>query len=81
MPFMIDSVTEKLPFRKTLDEFRIKLKDIALENGAVVVDLQQTFCESQKTTDPKAIAVDGIHPTNLGHKLMADAIMQVVEFC
>ncbi len=80
MPFMIDSVEEKLPFHKILDEFRAELKEIALENNAVVLDLQQVFYDAQKTTEPKKLAIDGIHPTNLGHKVMADAIESLIEF-
>lgn len=80
IPFMIDSVEEKLPFHKILDEFRAKLKEIALENNAVVLDLQQVFYDAQKTIEPKKLAIDGIHPTNLGHKVMADAIESLIEF-
>lgn len=81
MPFMIDAVEEKLPFHRTLDEFREVLKNIALENGAKVLDLQEVFYEAQKTFDPKELAIDGIHPTNLGHKVMADAIEKMIEYC
>ena len=80
MPFMIDSVEEKLPFHKKLDEYRETLKDIALENGAKVVDLQAVFDEKQKVIEPEKLAVDGIHPTNLGHKIIADAIEKELEF-
>lgn len=81
MPFMIDTVEEKFPFHKTLDEFRGVLKNVALENGAKVLDLQEVFYEAQKTIEPKKLAIDGIHPTNLGHKVMADAIEKMLEFC
>ncbi len=80
MPFMIDTVEEKLPFHKTLDEFREKLKGIALENGAVILDLQEEFYKAQKATEPKLLAIDGIHPTNLGHKVIADAIEKLVDY-
>lgn len=80
MPFMIDAVEEKLPFHKTLDEYREVLKDVALQNGALVLDMQEVFNEAQKTTLPKDLAIDGIHPTNLGHKVMADAIMKSIAF-
>ena len=80
MPFMIDAVEEKLPFHKTLDEFREVLKNIAIENGAAVLDMQEVFYEAQKTCEPKALAIDGIHPTNLGHKVMADAVMERIIF-
>lgn len=80
MPFMIDSVEEKLPFHKTLDEFREVLKDVAIENNATVIDLQEVFNEAQKSIAPKLLAIDGIHPTNLGHRVMAEAIEKVLEF-
>lgn len=80
MPFLIDAVEEKFPYHKTLDEFREVLKSIALENGATVLDLQEVFYQAQKSVEPEKLAVDGIHPTNLGHKVMADAIEKVLEF-
>ena len=80
MPFMIDSVEEKLPFHKKLDEYREILKSIAIEHGAAVLDLQAIFDDAQKTITPDKLAIDGIHPTNLGHKTIADAIEKVIEF-
>lgn len=80
MPFMIDSVEEKMPFHKTLDAFREKLKNIAVANGAKVLDLQKVFNDAQKRIEPNLLAGDGIHPTNLGHKIMADAIEKMFEF-
>lgn len=81
MPFMIDAVEEKFPFHKTLDEYREILKNIALENGATVLDMQEVYYEAQKTMAPKDLAIDGIHPTNLGHKVMADAVFEMLELC
>lgn len=80
MPFMIDTVEEKLPFHKTLDEYRERLKEIALESGALILDLQEVFYEAQKETEPKLLAVDGIHPTDLGHKTIADAIEKLIDY-
>lgn len=81
MPFLIDAVEEKFPFHKMLDEYRELLKTVALEHGATVIDMQKVFNEAQKTTAPKNLAVDGIHPTNLGHSVMADAIEKMIEYC
>lgn len=80
MPFMIDAVKEKLPFHKILDEYREILKNIAIENGALILDLQDVFNKAQKTIAPDKLAVDGIHPTNLGHKVIADAVEELLEF-
>ena len=79
-PFMIDSLEEKLPFHAMLDRFRELLKSIAIENGATVLDLQEIFYQAQMDIEPKLLAVDGIHPTNLGHKIMADAIEKTFEY-
>lgn len=81
MPFLIDAVEEKFPFHKILDEYRELLKTVALEHGATVIDMQKIFNEAQKTTAPKDLAVDGIHPTNLGHSIMAEAIEKLIEYC
>ena len=81
MPFLIDAVEEKFPFHKILDEYRELLKAVALEHGATVIDMQEIFNDAQKTTAPKDLAVDGIHPTNLGHSIMAEAIEKMIEYC
>lgn len=81
MPFMIDAVEEKFPFHKILDEYRELLKAVALEHGATVIDMQEVFNDAQKTTAPKDLAVDGIHPTNLGHSIMAEAVEKMIEYC
>ncbi|MBQ8028359.1 MAG: hypothetical protein IJ262_03005 [Clostridia bacterium] len=81
MPFMINSVEEKKGFHKTLDEFRAVLKTVAEENGATVIDMQDVFNLAEKKAEPKALAIDAIHPTDLGHKVMADAILECIEFC
>lgn len=80
MPFMIDSIEEKFPFHKTLDEYRELLKAVATENSASILDLQEVFYKAQESTDPKKLAIDGIHPTNLGHKVIADAIEEMIEY-
>ena len=81
MPFLIDAVEEKFPFHKILDEYRELLKAVALEHGSTVIDMQEVFNDAQKTTAPKDLAVDGIHPTNLGHSIMAEAIEKLIEYC
>ncbi len=80
MPFMIDTVKEKKSFHKVLDKFRESLKKMALDNGADIIDLQAVFNEEQKKTASKLLATDGIHPTNEGHRVIADAIMKNIEF-
>lgn len=79
LPFMIDTVPEKLPFHKVLDEYRQELRLLAEENNAEIIDLQEVFNEAQKSFEPKLLATDGIHPTNLGHKVIADAVLDRLQ--
>lgn len=80
LPFLIDSVKEKLPFHKILDEFREKIENIAKENSAEIVDLQKVFDKAQTICEPKLLAIDGIHPTNLGHKVIAKEVLNKIEY-
>ncbi len=79
LPFMINAVSEKLPFHKTLNEFREVLKAYAETNGAEIINLQEVFDEAEKTTAPVLLATDGIHPTNLGHSLIAQEVLKVIK--
>lgn len=80
MPFMVDTVKEKVPFHKKLDEYREMLRGIAEENGAAVLDLQQVIYEAQEKHGPKKLAIDGIHPTSFGHSVIADAVWERFDF-
>lgn len=75
LPFLIDTIEEKLPFHTVLDEYRAELREMAVDNDAVIVDLQAVFNKAQLEIPSAKLAVDGIHPTNLGHKFIADAVM------
>lgn len=79
LPFMIDAVPEKLPFHKVLDEYRETLRQMAEENKAEIIDLQELFYEAQKSYEPKELARDGIHPTDLGHSIIAREILNNIE--
>lgn len=79
LPFLIDTIFEKKPFHRVLNEYRKILLDMAVENGAQVVDLQAVFDTAQKKISPEKLAVDGIHPTNLGHTIIADEVLKYLR--
>lgn len=79
LPFLIDTVEEKFPFHAVLNPFREKLDAMAKENNAQIIDLQAVFDEAQKKIAPARLATDGVHPTDLGHKQIADAILQNIR--
>lgn len=75
LPFLIDTIDSKKPFHKILNEYRSVLCDMASENGAEIVDLQTVFDKAQAETAPVKLSVDGVHPTNLGHKYISQAVL------
>lgn len=79
LPFLIDAVPEKAPFHKVLDEFRVKLREYATGNADEIIDMQEVYYKAQENTDPKLLARDGVHPTNLGHSVMANEVLKVLD--
>lgn len=75
-PFLIDTVYEKSQFHTVLNEYIKSLSAIAEESGAQVINLQEIFYAAQKEYGALALATDGIHPTDLGHKVIADAVLK-----
>lgn len=79
-PFMTDAVEEKLPFHYKLDQYSEIFADIANEYGFMTLDLQQVFYQAQKEYSARDLAIDGIHPTSLGHRVIADAVEKLIEY-
>lgn len=79
LPFLIDAIKDKTPFHRILDKYRKVLLDMAVANGASVIDLQEVFNKAQKEIPPENLALDGVHPTNLGHKIIADELLKVLK--
>lgn len=79
LPFLIDTVPEKAPFHKVLDEFCIKLREYAEGNADEIIDMQAVYNEAQKTASSFELARDGVHPTELGHSIMANAVLAVLR--
>lgn len=79
LPFLIDTIHEKKPFHRVLNKYRKTLLDMAVENGAQVIDLQAVFDDAQKEILPEKLAVDGIHPTSLGHRIIADEVLKILK--
>lgn len=79
LPFLIDTIKEKAPFHEVLNRYRSELAELAEANNAVIIDLQKAFDEEQKTVPSKTLAVDGIHPTNAGHSVIAKEILRCLK--
>ncbi len=79
LPFLISTIEEKQPFRKVLDEYVEKLNEYAQGNADEIIALQPLFDEAEKVTAPVLLAKDSVHPTNLGHTVIAKAVLSVIE--
>ncbi len=79
LPFLIDTVPEKEPFHKVLDVFRADLKSYAEGNTDELLDIQEEFYKAQESTEPYLLAHDGVHPTELGHSVIAKAVLEVLK--
>ncbi|MEG1981618.1 MAG: GDSL-type esterase/lipase family protein [Clostridia bacterium] len=78
-PFLIDTMPEKIPFHKVLEGYIEKELLWGKEFGADMIELQKAFDESAKTIPLDDMAHDGVHPTNLGHSIIANEILKILK--
>ncbi|MCO8122412.1 SGNH/GDSL hydrolase family protein [Stieleria sp. TO1_6] len=81
-PFVLMSGTVKENQDKWFPEFDVRrtyAKEVAMDAGAIWVPFQTMFDDSVASgTEPQKLAGDGVHPTQLGHQLMAKTWREVV---
>ena len=52
------------------------MRQLAVTNGLVLVDTQNKFDLAMAKIKPEELAEDRIHPTIVGHNLIAEAFME-----
>ncbi len=72
-PFVVPVNEDQERWHEDLDEKRAIVARLASEHGAVFVPLQSLLAAAAEDYGAEAIAQDGVHPTALGHRLIADA--------
>jgi lysophospholipase L1-like esterase len=72
-PFVVPVTEEQETWHEDLDAKRDVVVRLASEYGAVFVPLQAPLAAAAAAHGAAAIAQDGVHPTPLGHRLIADA--------
>jgi acyl-CoA thioesterase-1 len=72
-PFVTPVTQEQQHWNEDLDEKRAVVSRLAAEYGAAFVPLQALLTAASEQHGAEAIAQDGVHPTMLGHRLIADA--------
>ena len=58
---------------------RQKQKNLGIEYNLDVVDLQALFDVALNTYDQKEMFWDGVHPTDLGHRLISDEVYKTLK--
>ncbi len=79
LPFLINTIAEKTPFHTVLDKYILEITDIIGDQADAIIPLEPLFDQASLTTPPVQLATDGIHPTNLGHSIIAKAVLDVLE--
>ncbi len=66
------------PMREMMDEYGRVVKDLAARHSALIVDTQAALDRVLTRSDYKAIAPDRVHPTEMGHQILAYAFLRAV---
>lgn len=68
------------PMRATMDQYGAVVRRIAAESGAVFVDTQTAFDQALACQYAGTLAWDRVHPTQVGHMVIAKAFADAVGF-
>jgi lysophospholipase L1-like esterase len=76
-PFVLPVTEEQERWYEDLDDKRAVVARLATELGAGFVPLQSLLAAAAEDHGAAALAADGVHPTELGHRMIADAWLAV----
>lgn len=66
--------------RAMMDRYGAVVKKTAQRHNAIFVDVQAAFDQVLRLYNPNALAWDRVHPTIIGHTVIARAFLDAVEF-
>lgn len=75
-PFLLKGSAWTPEFEAGVEERQVIVRKLAKEFQAGLVSYPKAFEEALKTLTVEELAPDGVHPTNLGNTVMADAWMK-----
>ena len=76
-PFVLPVNEGQEHWNEDLDEKRAVVARLAAEFGAGFVPLQTLLAAAAEDHGATSLAADGVHPTALGHRMIADAWLEV----
>lgn len=71
-PFLLHTTKERASWREDLDPKRSVAAKLAEEFDAVFIPMDSIFTEATKMKEPSYWAEDGVHPSEAGHRFIAD---------
>lgn len=66
--------------RARMDEYANICRQLAKKHGCILVDLQQAFDQQLRFTHSSYLALDGVHPSQVGCAVIARAFLDRCEF-
>jgi len=78
-PFVLPVKEEMLIWRETLDPEIQVVRRLAKKYKTKLITLDAIFAEKATEYEYDELAYDGVHPTELGHKIIADAWIKMFE--
>jgi lysophospholipase L1-like esterase len=81
-PFLLDVSAGVAAMREDLDGKQAVVRRLAEEFGAALLDADALFREAvaARGAAPAHYAEDGVHPTQAGHRLLAEAMKKTLAF-
>ncbi|MFO7166763.1 MAG: SGNH/GDSL hydrolase family protein [Chloroflexota bacterium] len=77
-PFVLPVPPDRRAWREDLDPKIAVVRDLAREFGALLVPLDGIFASASTRREPAFWAPDGVHPSQAGHALIAQAWLAAV---
>ena len=78
-PFVLPTPPDRIAWREDVDPRIDVVRRLAREYGALYVPYDGLFAAASTQREPAFWAEDGVHPTQAGHALMAQAWINAVE--
>lgn len=78
-PYYLESNRQE-PLRMMMDRYGEVVREVAENEGAILVDTQAHFNRVMGWIDPLQLAEDRVHVNLTGHMILARAFLQGIEF-
>ncbi len=78
-PFMVYRTKIQSVYKRSLKHKIVVIKKLSREFKTLLVPLDEIFEEASRQTEPAYWSVDGIHPTAMGHSLIAKSWLESIS--